>query len=576
MGRLRAAAPAERPRRGLAERVIGCLYGEIQAQRGYNGFPPMTDTSPTAPRTSVAHAICAYAEPLAVGRRIVVVGDASLDLGGWLADAGARAVHVYDPLAERARAHVLGSRVVTVRPLPDGEFDVRDGAFDLAIVPDLAQIADPAALLSRLRKLVGADGAVLIAANNPESPRNQAAPASSVIEYAELYDLVALQFASVRMIAQVPFVGVTLAELGEQDEEPEVSVDTQLVTESDVPDMFVALGSQRDARLGAYAIVQLPHLPEPDERPAQVATPDPSAIKELKALKDEIEHKRDRIAALEQALRAAEDAGAAQQQRAHEAERLAQRSEQQLAVLASEFDAVRAAIDVPQIDPAAVDSLARRAENAELQLSAVEAELAGIADAHSGELAALEARLLERAGVIQEAETEIRRRERLVRELVSSLEEAHARAHEPSAVEASHTESSSPTQDAMLQGAAKVERENVELREKLDRLAVQVAQREGEIQSQAWRIAELEYERSKGSVQKSSNKDAELDALRQALTQEHDARSKVESGAELSKARAELARQATLIEQLSRELETRERLRLAEQGSQAEHPGPAR
>src|SRR5262249_53419795 len=72
------------------------------------------------------------------------------------------------------------------------------------------------------------------------------------------YDLVSLQFASVRMIGQVPFAGVALAELGESDEEPGVSVDTQLVTEPEPPEAFIALASQQDVRLDAYAIVQLP------------------------------------------------------------------------------------------------------------------------------------------------------------------------------------------------------------------------------------------------------------------------------------------------------------------------------
>ena len=40
---------------------------------------------------------------------------------------------------------------------------------------------------------------------------------SVAVDYYELYDLVALQFAHVRMIGLVPFVGVALAELGLED-----------------------------------------------------------------------------------------------------------------------------------------------------------------------------------------------------------------------------------------------------------------------------------------------------------------------------------------------------------------------
>ena len=42
----------------------------------------------------------------------------------------------------------------------------------------------------------------------------------------------------------------------------------------------------------------------------------------------------------------------------------------------------------------------------------------------------------------------------------------------------------------------------------------------------------------------------ELDALRQALAQEHAARVAAESGEELARARAELAKQAVLLEQM--------------------------
>src|SRR6185312_4614456 len=116
---------------------------------------------------SVAHALCVYAEPLVERRRVVVVGDSSLGLDARLVAMGARMVHVYDPDAARARESAPSApRGVIVRELPSGEIDVREGAFDLAIVPDLAAIADRAGLLVRLRKLVGESGAALVAASS--------------------------------------------------------------------------------------------------------------------------------------------------------------------------------------------------------------------------------------------------------------------------------------------------------------------------------------------------------------------------------------------------------------------------
>lgn len=632
----------------------------------------MTELSQEAPRTSPAHAICVYAEPLADGRRVIVVGDASLDFGGRLADSGARMVHVYDPNAERARKHAHSSgsgRGVTVRALPQGDLDVRDGAFDLAIVPDLSAVEDPAALLSRLRKVVGGEGAVLVAARNPEAQPAQRG--ARPLEYAELYDLMALQFASVRMIAMVPFTGVTLAELGDSGGEPEVSVDTQLAPESALPDAFLALGSQRDARLGSYAIVQLPNA-APAALPSAQHEADDAAVRaslaaaqlradllssqleeqraatqrltsdterarktgeieaaklkdadtragdhyvraerlthDIKKLEDEVERQRglatrlgkeleeerrvrtriesdlglarknpdlatsrERVLALEEALRAAEESVALHQARLHDAERATSLRDQQLAVLASEFEAVRAAIDVPQVDPSAVQRLAERAERADGLIAALETDLANIGSVHTEELSALEAQLVERGRVIQAHEAEMARRERMVQDLVATLEETRV-ATDDSPEQGAPSAHAAPD-DGRLAAA---ERDNAELREKLDRLALQVARREGDLQSQAWRIAELEQNHTEPAAKENGARElgernaqlaaarGELDALRQALTQEHDARSRAESGAELSKARAELARQATLIEQLSRELEARDRVRAPE------------
>src|SRR5262245_49087753 len=107
------------------------------------------------------HALCIYAEPLAAGRRVVVVGGASEGLGARLHELGARVVHVYDPDPERARrAAASMPRGVSIRAL-GAEFDVRDGAFDLALIPDLGASQDPLALVTRIRRLVGNEGAAI-------------------------------------------------------------------------------------------------------------------------------------------------------------------------------------------------------------------------------------------------------------------------------------------------------------------------------------------------------------------------------------------------------------------------------
>jgi hypothetical protein len=154
-------------------------------------------------------------------------------------------------------------------------------------------------------------------------------------------------------------------------------------------------------------------------------------------------------------------------------------------------------------------------------------------------------------------EQELDRREQLVRELVASLEEARERSGSHLAFEATPA----------MPGVAP--EEVARLRRKLDELALEVARRDGELVAQAWRITELENEKGRllakarppaapalprgrdGDLERDlvSARD-QVDALRQALTQEHAARVAAESGEELSRARAELARQGALLEQV--------------------------
>ena len=89
-------------------------------------------------------------------------------------------------------------------------------------------------------------------------------PARPSLDYYELYDLVALQFAHVRMVGQIAWTGVALAELGRGEGDPDVTVDTQLVTEPSPPEAFIALGSQEDVALAEYALVQVPPPPLAD------------------------------------------------------------------------------------------------------------------------------------------------------------------------------------------------------------------------------------------------------------------------------------------------------------------------
>ena len=174
------------------------------------------------PSTHDASALLAFAEPLLDGRRVLVVGDSSDALAERLVDMGARVVHVYDPSPERAlaAAPTTSIRNVSVRTLPDGDFEVRDGAFDVAIVPDLALVPEPEALVVRLRRVLGDAGVAMISAANG-GPHQR-------FDYYQLFDLLALQWNDVRMVARVGFHGVAFAELGSEEIDEGVAVHTDL------------------------------------------------------------------------------------------------------------------------------------------------------------------------------------------------------------------------------------------------------------------------------------------------------------------------------------------------------------
>ena len=229
-------------------------------------------TPDSSPRIGLHPSIVlsAYVEPLIRGRRVAVLGDATVGLAEELAQRGARLVHAYDPDPVRAaeamarlssgRTHQISYAVLA------GDLGVRDGAFDAVIVPDLSIFLDPAEVMRRVRKLCAASGVAVIVAPNartgarllvPEAPAGATPRSSAPPGYYELYDLVSLQFPRVRMVGQAPFVGYTVADFA-PGTEPEVSVDTSLLTASEEPEYFIAVAGERTVTLEAYTVIELP------------------------------------------------------------------------------------------------------------------------------------------------------------------------------------------------------------------------------------------------------------------------------------------------------------------------------
>jgi hypothetical protein len=509
------------------------------------------------------HALAVYAGSLASGARVAVFGDASLALGARLVDQGAHAVEVWDPDPLRARVEAeRAPRDVTVRAYSN-ESDVR--TIDLAIVADLGLFADPTALIARVRRMVGDEGVALVAAKSAEVA-HQDGPRG--FDYYELFDLIAPEFQSVRMVAELPFHGIALVELG-TDEESSVSVDTQLGERGRAPEAFVVVASQCDARLDPYAIVELPVSVRGEARPADQ---DALALAHVRvtALEGETQALRARAIEAERvagATGAVEEALRSRTARAAELEKSLAGRNRELAELSSEVEEMRATAEAGRIAAMQVEELARRADRAERRVAALEQEVAKGGDSQSKELARIEEALLERAKATQLLESELARRDQMVRDLVGTLDEMRAtrlgstpdqeaRAPEPEAAPR-HDESKILAED------------NGRLRAQLDALAIDLARREGDAQATAWQVAELGRQLAQATAEAKIRPTPdsgdprlaraldELDALRAALYKEHEARVRAESGAELTQARAEIERQSVLMEQLARELETR-------------------
>jgi len=624
-----------------------------------NGTEPRDDASRSerdAPPSSLVDALLVYAEPLASDAHAVIIGDSESSVADRLLELGARGVLVFDPdPARAANAARTASRGVTIRALVD-ELDVRDGAFDLAVVPDLAELNDPRTTIARLKRAVAKGGAIVamgraIVADEAagEVPfASELGPAA--FAYDELYEAFASVLDDVTLVGVVPFRGVVFAELGIEDESPAVSVDTRLAS-APPPSVFVVVAStsapaQREggSTLDPYAIVQVPEVEAgPSEDTIALTTAFAAAKLQSELLVSQLDEARERLVVsdvrsveaaarldraaaerdaaltrameLEAVLAASQHTLATLERRLLEAEQGILERDDQLAALSAELDAQQSAraaapaVDISEIvtraeraeealaqalaeiaarDESAatqVDSrvldiqeLAARAERAEAALALEVADLALVAEAHAAETAAYEEQLRDRARVIGSLEKELVRREQLVKELVASLEESREGTPDGITFEAAPPLSMLPPR-----ADPAVTEEMARLRNKLDELAAEVARREGELTARAWRITELDNERARlereyaaaarqlerekaepsPSPEERGDLEAELagardelDALRQALAQEHAARIAAESGEELSRARSELARQSALLEQMRGRIES--------------------
>jgi hypothetical protein len=160
----------------------------------------------------------------------------------------------------RAAAQANASRDITFAALTDGALGLREGAFEVVIIENLAAVGDIAGVLKSVQRALAPSGAALIACPNPEATLRLVGkhdPSAVALDYYSLYDAVAAQFRVVRMVGQTPFVAYAMVDFA-PDRDLEPTIDTGFVPGgTEEPEWFVAFASHTKTALESFMVVEL-------------------------------------------------------------------------------------------------------------------------------------------------------------------------------------------------------------------------------------------------------------------------------------------------------------------------------
>ncbi len=406
-----------------------------------------------AKRVVPSLALVAHGEALLARHRVLVIGDSFSPTAEALVERGARLVEVRDPDTARVTEAATRnpSRHITYAPLTLGAGGVRDGAYDIAIVENIAIVAEPKELLKSLRRALSIDGVAYIASPNP-SCETRLLPESSEAEppeYYELFDLVGEEFEQVRMLGLAPYVGYSVVDFG-IEEDPAVSLDPGFIHGgAEEPEWFVALASQDEVACDEFTVVQLPcedvlasvsgsselrtareAARSAERRAAQTEARSRRAIEKAEldaaAAREHVENegRRGNAGELEKQNGLIRDLKARAEKssvRADRANELLNAEEKRTKQQAHTIERLERQLEAAREERNATSDADRKLEQA---LAKAKAKLATLAakEGLEGELGALDSQLGERAARVRALEGELREGERLGRELLAELE----------------------------------------------------------------------------------------------------------------------------------------------------------
>lgn len=383
----------------------------------------------------------AYVAPHVDGRRVALIGDCRNGLAEQLAALAGRRIHAYDPKPERVATSVAEatrkahSARISFNVLED-DLDFREGAFDVAVVPDLGIFDDAESVVALTESLVGQRGLVFFGVHN--APKDRAEP----MGYYELYDLVSRRFEHVKMLGQASFSGSTIADFA-ADNEPQVTIDSSLMSQTAEPTHFIAAASGASIDLDPYTLVQLPGPLEEHTADARASADELTRNAQSEAARrDELDQLKTQLARYEQLARDRKNNATQLSARVAELEaelhtacddaqeRHAEEKDRQRQ---QEHDAHVHQQDIDQMVEriAELEESASRADALRVQLQAAQEALATRTPVEAADdpeattdLARLEGVLKERAEKIQSIERALQESERIGRVLARELQTA--------------------------------------------------------------------------------------------------------------------------------------------------------
>ncbi|MFT3922690.1 MAG: methyltransferase domain-containing protein [Myxococcales bacterium] len=336
-------------------------------------------TQPVAHTVHTDEALAVYLEPLAEGRRLLLLGEAEGTLGARLGRVAER-LEIIDP----------SSRVPSNGEVPELPF--RDGVFDLVVAVDISFLPEPRPdAVRELRRVLREDG-ILVLGTSPfagGSRRRRGSPQGG------LERLLGAEFRYVRVIGQAALSGFSFgAHDAPRDED--FSVDSSLVRGlRERAQRFVGFGSDLRLDLEARLWVQ---VPASETEPAEQAPAAPSAelLHELNRAEDEARNALHRESEL---LREVESLRRAQTQAERQLER-GKHLERKLTEIEGDYDDAVARVRFLEHE------LLERDANAGRERNQYEALERGLSEARK-ELADAQSKRLEAERALEAARQEV-------------------------------------------------------------------------------------------------------------------------------------------------------------------------